>query len=93
LHAITPAQSAALIAAFAITIQSVSLWKVPHAIKLTRLMPFLVGSVLGTARRTCGAMGIRDAHENFRRRRARALQYLQLAAAETARAELHRMAQ
>jgi hypothetical protein len=29
-------------------------------------------------------MGIRDAHENFRRRRARALQYLQLAAAETA---------
>jgi len=47
LHAITPAQSAALIAAFAILIQGVSLWKVRHAIELSRLMPFLVGGVLG----------------------------------------------
>jgi uncharacterized protein len=47
LHAITPAQSAALIAANAIIIASVSLWKFRHAIQLPRLMPFLVGGVLG----------------------------------------------
>ena len=47
LHAITPAQSAALIAAFAIIIQSVTLWKFRHAIQLPRLMPFLIGGVLG----------------------------------------------
>lgn len=47
LHVITPAQSAALIAAFAIIIQIVSLWKFRHAIQLPRLMPFLIGGVLG----------------------------------------------
>ena len=47
LHAITPTQSAALIAAYAVIIQSVTLWRFRHAIRFTRLMPFLVGGVLG----------------------------------------------
>jgi len=47
LHAITPAQSAALIAAFAIVIQGTTLWKFRHAVKFSRLVPFLVGGALG----------------------------------------------
>src|SRR5882672_3746700 len=47
LHAITPAQSAALIAAFAIVIQGVALWKLRHAVQLPRLLPFLAGGALG----------------------------------------------
>ena len=48
LHVITPAQSAPLIAAFAIVIQGGTLWKLRHAIDIQRLMPFLVGAVFGT---------------------------------------------
>ena len=47
LHVITPAQSAPLIAAFAIVIQGGTLWKLRHAIDIQRLMPFLVGAVCG----------------------------------------------
>lgn len=47
LHVITPAQSAPLIAAFAIVIQGGTLWKLRHAIDVPRLMPFLVGVVFG----------------------------------------------
>jgi uncharacterized protein len=47
LHAITPAQSAALIAAFAIVIQGTALWKFRHAVKFSRLVPFLIGGALG----------------------------------------------
>ena len=47
LHVITPAQSAALIAAFAIVIQGATLWKLRHAMQLSRLVPFLVGGALG----------------------------------------------
>ena len=48
LHAITPAQSAALIAAFAIVIQGTTLWKFRHAVKFSRLVPFLVGARLAS---------------------------------------------
>jgi uncharacterized membrane protein YfcA len=47
LHAITPAQSAALIAAFAIIIQGATLWKLRHALQISRLLPFLLGGALG----------------------------------------------
>ena len=47
LHAIAPAQSAPLIAAFAIVVQGASLWKLRHALKLSRLVPFFVGGVVG----------------------------------------------
>ena len=47
LHAITPAQSAALIAAFAIVIQGSTLWKLRHVVEARRLLPFLIGGALG----------------------------------------------
>jgi uncharacterized protein len=47
LHIITPAQSVVLIAAFAIVVQGLALWKVRHALRWLRLWPFLLGGVLG----------------------------------------------
>ena len=47
LHAIAPPQSAALIAAFAIVIQGASLWKLRHAVQVSRLVPFFIGGALG----------------------------------------------
>src|SRR5437773_3656356 len=47
LHVITPAQSAALIAGYAILIQGATLWKLRHAMQLPRLIPFVVGGALG----------------------------------------------
>jgi uncharacterized protein len=47
LHIIPPAQSAPLIAAFAILIQGATLWKVRHALKTSRLIPFIVGGAIG----------------------------------------------
>jgi uncharacterized membrane protein YfcA len=46
LHVVTPAQSAALIAAYAILIQGATLWKVCHALQLPRLLPFVLGAVV-----------------------------------------------
>jgi uncharacterized protein len=47
LHVIAPAQSAPLIAAFAVVIQGGTLWKLRHAIDIRRLLPFLIGGALG----------------------------------------------
>jgi uncharacterized membrane protein YfcA len=47
LHVITPAQSAALIAAYAILIQGATLWKLRHAVQMSRLVPFVAGAVIG----------------------------------------------
>jgi hypothetical protein len=47
LHVITPAQSAALIAGFAIVIQGATLWKLRHAMQGSRLLPFIAGGAIG----------------------------------------------
>jgi hypothetical protein len=47
LYVIAPAQSAVLIAAFAIVIQGLSVWKIRHALRLSRLWPYMVGGALG----------------------------------------------
>jgi uncharacterized protein len=47
LHIIPPAQSAPLIAAFAILIQGATLWKLRHAIEISRLLPFVAGAAAG----------------------------------------------
>jgi uncharacterized protein len=47
LHTITPVQSAALIAAFAIVIQGATLCKLRHAVHVRGLLPFLIGGALG----------------------------------------------
>src|SRR5438132_11087594 len=47
LHFLAPAQAAALIVAFGLIVQGVSVWKLRRVIKWPRLMPFLVGGVIG----------------------------------------------
>src|SRR5437762_11827302 len=47
LHFLSPAQAAALIVAFGLIVQGVSVWKLRRAIKWPRLMPFLLGGVIG----------------------------------------------
>lgn len=47
LHIIPPAQNAPLIAAFAILIQGATLWKVRHAVQISRLVPFIAGGAIG----------------------------------------------
>src|SRR5262245_40137297 len=47
LHIIPPAQSAPLIAAFAILIQGATLWRLRHALQISRLVPFIAGGAAG----------------------------------------------
>jgi uncharacterized protein len=47
LHIIPPAQSAPLIAAFAILIQGATLWNLRHAVQILRLVPFVIGGAIG----------------------------------------------
>jgi uncharacterized membrane protein YfcA len=47
LHFLGPAQVAPLIVAFALIVQGVSVWKLRRAVKLGRILPFVVGSAIG----------------------------------------------
>lgn len=47
LYVLTPAQSAVLIAAYAVMIQSYSTWKLRHAVRPARIWPYLLGGALG----------------------------------------------
>jgi hypothetical protein len=47
LHLINPPQSAALIVAFGLLIQGYSVWQLRRAIRLRRLLPFVVGGAVG----------------------------------------------
>lgn len=47
LHALTPIQATALIAAYALLVQGYAVWKLRHALNLRRLIPFIVGSAVG----------------------------------------------
>jgi len=47
LHFLPPAQAAALIVAFGLIVQGVSVWKLRRAIRWSRLMPFQVGGIIG----------------------------------------------
>ena len=47
LHFLSPAQATALIVAFGLIVQGVSVWKLRGAIKWPRLVPFLIGGVIG----------------------------------------------
>ena len=47
LHFLPPAQVTPLIAAFALIVQGVSVWKLRQAVKPARLIPFVVGSAIG----------------------------------------------
>ncbi len=47
LHVLKPAQVTTLIVAFGLLVQSYSVWKLRAAIRLQRLLPFLIGSAFG----------------------------------------------
>jgi len=47
LHFLAPAQAAALIVAFGLIVQGVSVWKLRAAIQWRRLAPFLIGGIIG----------------------------------------------
>jgi uncharacterized protein len=47
LHFLSPMQAVALIVAFGLIVQGVSVWKLRHAIKWPRLLPFLIGGTIG----------------------------------------------
>src|SRR5499426_3342455 len=47
LHILTPMQTATLIIAFGLVVQGVSVWKLRHALRWSRLWPFLLGAAFG----------------------------------------------
>jgi len=47
LHILTPLQTATLIIAFGLVVQGISVWKLRHALRWSRLWPFLVGAAFG----------------------------------------------
>jgi hypothetical protein len=47
LHILTPVQTTALIVAFGILVQGLSVWRLRRALDLRRLLPFLVGGAIG----------------------------------------------
>lgn len=47
LHIITPLQTAVLIAAYGVVNQGYGIWKVRHALRWSRILPFVVGGAFG----------------------------------------------
>jgi uncharacterized membrane protein YfcA len=47
LHILTPLQTATLIIAFGLVVQGISVWKLRHALRWSRLWPFLFGASFG----------------------------------------------
>ena len=47
LHFLSPAHVTALIAAYGLIVQGISVWKLRRSIQLARLLPFLLGAVIG----------------------------------------------
>ena len=47
LHFLSPVQTAALIAAFGLIVQGLSVWKLRRSLNLRRLLPFLIGGAVG----------------------------------------------
>jgi len=47
LHALSPADTAALIVAYALLVQGYAAWKLRRSIVVARLLPFIVGSAIG----------------------------------------------
>ncbi len=47
LHVLTPAQSAVLVTAYAIIVQGYATWKLRHAIRWRRVLPLLIGGLIG----------------------------------------------
>src|SRR5215469_7684480 len=86
LHFLPPAQVTPLIAAFALIVQGVAVWKLRQAVKLAPIVPFVIGSALGgTARRRAAAMGVGAADADGDRRRVDRVRALPLVPAQLGR--------
>jgi uncharacterized protein len=47
LYFLAPAEAAALIVAYGLIVQGIAVWKLRRSVKLARLVPFLIGGVIG----------------------------------------------
>jgi uncharacterized protein len=47
LHALTPTQTTTLIVAYGLLVQGYAVWKLRHTLKASRLIPLILGSVIG----------------------------------------------
>ena len=47
LHFLPPAQTTALIVAYGLIVQGISVWKLRRSLQLSRLLPFLLGGAIG----------------------------------------------
>lgn len=47
LHALSPAEAAALVVAYALLVQGYAVWKLRRAIDVARVVPFFIGSAIG----------------------------------------------
>ena len=47
LHFLSPAHATALIVAYGLIVQGISVWKLRRSLQLARLLPFLLGAVIG----------------------------------------------
>src|SRR5882757_7049482 len=47
LHFLSPAQTTALIVAYGLIVQGISVWKLRRSIRLARIIPFLLGGAIG----------------------------------------------
>jgi uncharacterized membrane protein YfcA len=47
LHFLSPAQATVLIVGYGLIVQGISVWKLRRSLKLARLLPFLLGAVIG----------------------------------------------
>jgi len=48
LHFLTPARTTALIVSFGLIVQSITMWKLRHALKSGRLIAFIIGGAIGS---------------------------------------------
>ena len=62
LHVITPLQTAVLIAVYGVVNQAYGIWKVRHALRWRRIVPFLAGGALGVPLGAYLLMYINPAH-------------------------------
>src|ERR1700686_1324664 len=65
LHILTPIQTAALIVGYALLAQSYSIWKLRQAMNWRKVMPFLIGGIVGVPLGTMLLAYINPAHLRF----------------------------
>jgi hypothetical protein len=68
--ALVPAHATGLIVAYGLIVQGISVWKLRRSINLARLLPFLLGAVIGADWRAAPALDLARDPADFDRHRA-----------------------